>query len=126
MLDATWDDERAVWAIRTTTLELTADVVVDGSGVLTDPTYPAIEGLDRFEGALFHSGDWNHDHDLTGERVAVIGTGASAIQIVPEIQKRSRRLTVFQRTPGWVMPRNDRDITTPSGGCCAASRCCRS
>jgi cation diffusion facilitator CzcD-associated flavoprotein CzcO len=111
VLDARWDADRAVWEIRTTTLELTADVVVDGSGVLTDPTYPDIAGLDRFRGALFHSGDWNHDHDLTGERVAVIGTGASAIQIVPELQKRVGHLTVFQRTAGWVIPRNDRDVT---------------
>lgn len=111
VLEAAWDAERAVWAIRTTTLELTADVLVDGSGVLTDPTYPDIEGLDGFQGALFHSGAWDHDHDLTGERVAVIGTGASAIQIVPELQRRVRHLTVFQRTPGWVIPRNDRDVT---------------
>lgn len=111
VLDASWDEDRAVWSIRTTTLELTADVLIDGSGVLTDPTYPDIEGLDRFQGALFHSGDWNHDHDLTGARVAVIGTGASAIQIVPELQKRVAHLTVFQRTAGWVIPRNDRDVT---------------
>ena len=111
VLDARWDAERAVWVIRTTTLELTADILVDGSGVLTDPTYPDIPGLDRFQGALFHSGAWDHDHDLTGERVAVIGTGASAIQIVPELQKRVRHLTVFQRTAGWVIPRNDRDVS---------------
>jgi len=111
VLEARWDAEGALWHIRTTTLELTADVIVDGSGVLTDPTYPKISGLDRFEGTLFHSGAWNHDHDLAGERVAVIGTGASAIQIVPELQKRVASLTVFQRTPGWVIPRNDRDVT---------------
>ena len=111
VLDAAWDEEQSVWRIRSTTLELTADVLIDGSGVLTDPTYPDIPGLDRFQGALFHSGDWNHEHDLTGERVAVIGTGASAIQIVPELQKRVRHLTVFQRTPGWVIPRNDRDVS---------------
>jgi cation diffusion facilitator CzcD-associated flavoprotein CzcO len=65
VLDASWDAERAVWTIRTTTLEFTADVVIDGSGVLTDPTYPDIPGLEAFQGALFHSGDWNHEHDLT-------------------------------------------------------------
>ena len=111
VLDAAWNEEESVWRIRSTTLELTADVLIDGSGVLTDPTYPDIPGLDGFQGALFHSGDWNHEHDLTGERVAVIGTGASAIQIVPELQKRVRHLTVFQRTPGWVIPRNDRDVS---------------
>jgi cation diffusion facilitator CzcD-associated flavoprotein CzcO len=111
LLDATWDAERAVWILRTTTLQFTADVVVDGTGVLTDPVYPKIAGLDRFKGALFHSAAWDHEQDLGGKRVAVIGTGASAIQIVPEIQKQVDRLTVFQRTPGWVIPRNDRDVT---------------
>ncbi len=111
LLDATWDADRAVWTLRTTTMQFTADVVVDGTGVLTDPVYPAIEGLDRFRGTLFHSAAWDHEQDLRGKRVAVIGTGASAIQIVPEIQKQVDRLTVFQRTPGWVIPRNDRDVT---------------
>lgn len=111
VLEASWDAERAVWEIRTTTLEITADVLVDGTGVLADPTYPDIPGLRGFQGALFHSAAWNHEHDLGGERVAVIGTGASAIQIVPEIRQQAGQVTVFQRTPGWVIPRNDRDIT---------------
>ncbi len=111
LTDARWDAERCVWQLRTTTMQLTADVVVDGTGVLTDPVYPDIPGLDRFAGARFHSARWNHDEPLAGQRVAVIGTGASAIQIVPAIQPEVARLTVFQRTPGWVIPRNDRDVT---------------
>ncbi len=109
--DAAWDEANGRWRIRTTSLELTADVLVDGTGVLTDPTYPAIDGLERFKGAVFHSAAWDHEYDLTGKRVAVIGTGASAIQIVPAIQPQVGKLTVFQRTPGWVIPRNDRDVT---------------
>ena len=66
----------------------TADVVVAAPGPLSEPSIPALEGLDTFAGTTFHTADWNHDHDLTGRRVAVIGTGASAIQAVPEIQPR--------------------------------------
>lgn len=111
LLEARWDSERAVWDLRTTTRELTAQVVVDGSGVLGAPKLPGIRGLDGFRGALFHSARWNHDEPLDGKRVAVIGTGASAIQIVPAIRSHAAHVTVFQRTPGWVLPRNDRDVT---------------
>ncbi len=111
VLDASWDDGRQCWAIRTTTLALRADVVIDGSGILSEPATPDLPGLDRFAGTIFHSARWNHDHDLTGERVAVIGTGASAIQIVPSIQPKVAAMTIFQRTPGWVLPRADRDIS---------------
>ncbi len=111
VLDAAWDEQHQRWAIRTTTLDLTADAVIDGSGFLSSPTFPAIPGLDGFKGLVFHSARWDHEHDLAGKRVAVIGTGASAIQIVPSIQPKVAALTIFQRTPGWVIPRFDRDIT---------------
>jgi len=111
LLQARWDAERSAWMLRTSSARLSADVVVDGSGVLAEPSLPAIEGLERFRGALFHSARWNHERQLAGKRVAVIGTGASAIQIVPAIQPDVAHLTVFQRTPGWVLPRNDRDVT---------------
>jgi cation diffusion facilitator CzcD-associated flavoprotein CzcO len=110
LLEARWDEYRQRWSISTTDLELTADVLVDASGPLTEPQAPDIPGLESFGGTIFHSARWNHDHDLTGERVAVIGTGASSIQFVPEIQPRVAHLTVFQRTPGWVLPRFDRVI----------------
>jgi cation diffusion facilitator CzcD-associated flavoprotein CzcO len=78
---------------------------------LSEPSIPEIPGLDAFEGAVFHSAAWDHDHDLGGERVAVIGTGASAVQFVPRIQPEVGALRVFQRTPSWVMPDMDRPIS---------------
>jgi cation diffusion facilitator CzcD-associated flavoprotein CzcO len=108
---ADWDDEELRWRIETPNGGLTADVLINSGGALADPRIPAVPGLESFEGTYFHSAAWNHDHDLTGERVAVIGTGASAIQIVPQIQPRVSALTVFQRTPPWVMPHRDRPIS---------------
>jgi cation diffusion facilitator CzcD-associated flavoprotein CzcO len=84
-----------------------ADVVVSAMGGLHRPFQPEFPGLDRFEGVHFHSARWNHAHDLTGRRVAVIGSAASAIQIVPTIAERTAKLTLFQRTPNWILPRND-------------------
>ena len=80
---------------------------MSAAGGLTEPKLPAVPGLDRFAGTLFHSARWDHGHDLSGERVGVIGTGSTASQIVPEVQKQAARLTVFQRSPGWVLPRLD-------------------
>jgi cation diffusion facilitator CzcD-associated flavoprotein CzcO len=111
VLKASWQQARQCWQIRTTTRELTADVIIDGSGGLSDPAWPAIDGLAEFQGTICHSARWDHDADLSGKRVAVIGTGASAVQIVPAIQPEVAAMTVFQRTPGWVLPRMDRDIT---------------
>ncbi|QNS05725.1 flavin-containing monooxygenase [Streptomyces xanthii] len=108
---ARWDAEKLWWVVETTRGTLTADVVVSATGPLSDPKVPDIPGLDTFEGKVFHSARWDHDYDLRGKRVAVIGTGASAIQIVPAVQKQVGRLTLFQRTPPWVMPRADRNIT---------------
>ncbi len=105
---ARWEDESELWRIRTTAGELTAEVLVAGAGPLSDPKLPDFDGIDRFEGTIFHSARWNHEHVLDGERVAVIGTGASSIQIVAAIQPRVGRLHVFQRTPPWVMPHRDR------------------
>lgn len=86
------------------------DVLIAASGPLSRPAMPAIAGLDRFRGALFHSARWDHAYPLEGKRVAVIGTGASAVQFIPRIQARVARLHVFQRTPPWIMPRPDRAI----------------
>ncbi|MEV1022244.1 NAD(P)/FAD-dependent oxidoreductase [Streptomyces sp. NPDC050264] len=106
-----WDSERLWWEIETASGTLTADVVVSATGPLSDPKTPDIPGIDTFPGKVFHSAQWDHDYDLRGKRVAMIGTGASAIQIVPAIQKDVAELTLFQRTPPWVMPRADRAIT---------------
>ncbi|MFM8703017.1 MAG: flavin-containing monooxygenase [Planctomycetia bacterium] len=89
----------------------TADIVVAGVGGLHVPRVPDIPGLDRFEGPAFHSARWRHDVGLAGRRVAVIGTGASAIQIVPAIVDTVAKLLVFQRTPPWVLPRNDQPVS---------------
>src|SRR5947209_2051931 len=86
VLSAEWDEDRHRWEIETTGGEFTADVLISATGALADPAIPDLPGLDRFEGTVFHSARWRHDHDLAGRRVAVVGTGASAIQFVPEIQ----------------------------------------
>ncbi|MEX3101301.1 MULTISPECIES: NAD(P)/FAD-dependent oxidoreductase [unclassified Streptomyces] len=106
-----WNAERLCWDIETASGELSADMVVSATGPLSDPKTPDVPGLESFPGEVFHSARWNHDYDLRGKRVAVIGTGASAIQIVPAIQPLVSGLTLFQRTPAWVMPRVDRAIT---------------
>ncbi|MGO8904519.1 MAG: flavin-containing monooxygenase [Solirubrobacteraceae bacterium] len=108
---ARWETDVERWRIQTTGGELTADMLIAGTGPLSEPKLPDIEGIDSFQGTIFHSARWNHDHALEGERVAVIGTGASSIQIVPQIQPRVGRLHVFQRTPAWIVPRRDRPTT---------------
>lgn len=110
MLAARWAHDTRRWHVQTTHGEFTADVLITGTGALSEPSTPDIPGLDSFEGTVFHSARWQHSHDLAGERVAVIGTGASAIQFVPRIQPRVCSLTLFQRTPPWVIPRWDRDL----------------
>ena len=110
LLDATWDEEAARWHISTTRQSLDADVLVSCAGPLTEPIYPDVSGLDRFQGKMFHSNRWDAGQDLTGKRVALVGTGASGVQIIPAIQPLVKHLTVFQRTPGWVVPRPDRTI----------------
>jgi len=107
----TWDAEKLRWGIETGTGFLTADVIVSATGPLSDPKVPDIPGIDSFPGKVFHSARWDHDYDLRGKRVAMIGTGASAIQIVPAVQPEVAHLTLFQRTPPWVMPRVDRAIS---------------
>jgi cation diffusion facilitator CzcD-associated flavoprotein CzcO len=108
VLGATWDEAARRWEVRTNAGDFVADVVVSATGALSDPAIPPLPGLDRFEGTVFHSARWRHDHDLSGKRVAVVGTGASAIQFVPQIQPQVEHLTVFQRTPPWILPRWDR------------------
>jgi cation diffusion facilitator CzcD-associated flavoprotein CzcO len=107
---ATWLETERRWELETSDGVIRARVLVAGMGPLTEPRIPEIPGLDGFEGDVWHSARWNHDVDLTGKRVASIGTGASAIQYVPEIQPRVARLHVFQRTPPWVLPHTSRPI----------------
>jgi cation diffusion facilitator CzcD-associated flavoprotein CzcO len=109
---ARWDDAQQHWEIETSQGSYTARVLITGNGPLSDPALPDLPGLASFTGTAFHSARWRHDHHLAGQRVAVIGTGASAVQFVPEIAPRVASLTVFQRTAGWVMPRRSRRIST--------------
>jgi cation diffusion facilitator CzcD-associated flavoprotein CzcO len=108
VLDASWDDDRQRWRVSATSGLVEARFLIDTAGGLLDPVIPALPGLDCFAGTVFHSSRWRHDHDLRGRRVAVIGTGASAIQLVPAIADRVQRLVVVQRTAPWIIPRVDR------------------
>lgn len=106
-----WDDDIRRWHVATTSGDVfTARAVVSGSGGLHVPSVPEIPGADRFAGPAFHSAQWDHSCDLSGKRVAVIGTGASAIQFVPQIAKQAGQVYVFQRTPPWLNPRPDFEI----------------
>jgi len=97
-----------LWRVTTKSgREYTGDVVVSGLGGLHEPKYPDIEGLDKFAGTMFHSARWNHDASLEGKRIGIVGTGSSAVQIAPAVCERVARLTIFQRTPAWVLPRID-------------------
>jgi cation diffusion facilitator CzcD-associated flavoprotein CzcO len=96
--------------VTTTAGDVRAQILVSAAGALADPTYPDIPGLPDFAGTVMHSARWDDTHDLTGERVAVIGTGASAIQIVPAIQPDVASVTVYQRTPPWIVPRTDHPV----------------
>jgi cation diffusion facilitator CzcD-associated flavoprotein CzcO len=110
MLEAAWNDERRLWEVHTSAGDFTADILISGMGGLSEPALPELEGLDSFQGTTFHSAQWNHAHDLAGERVAVIGTGASAVQFVPEIQPEVGELQVYQRTAPWIVPRRNAKI----------------
>jgi len=105
-----WDEATARWHVRTSHGDMTCDVLVSAIGATAEPDEPDIPGLDTFAGHRFHSARWDWDHDLGGERVAVIGTGPAAAQFVPKIQPQTGRLLVFQRTPPWVIPHFDRPV----------------
>ncbi len=107
-----WDEARDLWHLRDAAgNHYTAQAVVSGMGALSIPSIPDLKGLDSFKGHAFHSQHWDHDYDLKGKRVAVIGTGASAIQFVPEIQPLVARLDLYQRTAPWILPKPDRAIS---------------
>ncbi|MEO8972812.1 MAG: NAD(P)/FAD-dependent oxidoreductase [Ktedonobacteraceae bacterium] len=110
LLDATWNEDAQRWHITTTQGQIIADILILGNGPLSEPSLPRIPGIERFEGTLFHSAQWNHDYDLTGKHVAVIGTGASSVQFIPRIQPLVGYLSLFQRTPPWIIPRRDHEI----------------
>jgi len=110
LLAATWVADAQRWELETTTGPLAARVLVAAPGLLSEPSTPDLPGFERFEGNAFHTADWDHSDDLTGKRVALIGAGATAVQVVPEIQPRVGRLHLFQRTPPWVIPHTDHPV----------------
>jgi cation diffusion facilitator CzcD-associated flavoprotein CzcO len=109
---ARWDEDRATWTILTSDgQQMVANVMITAVGLLDVPSEPDFPGLKNFPGPTFHSARWDHSFDPAGKRVAVIGTGSSAIQVVPAIAPVAERVDLFQREPGWVLPRGDRALT---------------
>jgi cyclohexanone monooxygenase len=112
ILETNWDDDRARWQLRSDTGEqFEADIVVSGLGVFTEPKYLDVPGLEDFEGTWFHSSRWDHNQDLAGKRIALIGTGASSVQILPKIAPAAEQLYLYQRQPGWILPKSDLPYT---------------
>jgi cation diffusion facilitator CzcD-associated flavoprotein CzcO len=110
VLAAEWDEGRRRWLAQTSVGDYAARVLVSATGPWSEPVVPDLPGLESFEGKVFHSSRWDHEHQLEGAKVAVIGSGASAVQFVPEIQPKVESLTVFQRTAHWVLPKADRPL----------------
>lgn len=111
MVCAKWREDEQRWLVQTTDGTISARFLVLATGFLEEVVLPKIPGIENFAGRIFHSSDWPDGYDGSGDRVAVIGTGASAVQIVPELQKKAALLTVFQRTPPWVLPKPNRPRT---------------
>ncbi|CAN5460190.1 NAD(P)/FAD-dependent oxidoreductase [soil metagenome] len=114
--DMTWDDARGLWVLETPTGAHTARVLVLACGRLADPLIPNIEGLSGFVGEMFHSARWDHDVDLVGKRVAIVGSGASAVQLMPRVAELAEHVIVFQRSAPYVVPRADRAYTDAERG----------
>lgn len=113
-----WDDRTARYQLRTATgEEHNFDVVISALGLLNVPRYPDWPGLTEFEGVAFHTSRWEHGHNLTGKRVAVVGTGSTAAQVVPAIAASAAQLYVFQRQPGWIEPKHERAFTPAERFC---------
>ncbi len=111
VVQARYDETLKLWQVKCRDgREFTARVLVSGMGGLSTPAYPQLPGVETFKGRAFHSAEWDHGYDLSGKRVAVVGTGASAIQFVPQVQKLAAQLDLYQRTPPWIMPKPDRAI----------------
>jgi cation diffusion facilitator CzcD-associated flavoprotein CzcO len=107
---ARWDDDEKTWRLDTSDGPLTADVLIAAHGFLSEPSIPHFDGIETFAGQVMHSAQWDPSYDVTGERVGVVGTGASAVQIVPEVHKQAASLSVFQRTAAWILPHRGRAI----------------
>lgn len=121
--EARWDDEANKWNTKVQVLggkdaeyaqsyTLSSDFLISAVGQLNYPQYPAIEGIDSFGGKMMHTARWDSSYDYSGKRIAVIGNGASAVQVIPEIAKTASSVVVFQRSPNWIIPRQDHPIST--------------
>jgi len=109
VLSADFDEQQGLWVIKTNQQQtILARILISGCGQLNRPAYPRLKGMDSFKGEVFHSAQWHHDYDLTGKKVAVVGTGASAIQFVPAIAAKVQQLNLFQRSAPYVIPKPDR------------------
>ncbi len=108
---ARWIEDDQQWEVTTDAGVLRSQFLISALGPLTEPVFPSIKGRESFKGPQMHSARWDDSVDLTGKRVAAIGTGASAIQFVPQVAKQALQLDVYQRTAPWVLPRTDRDTT---------------
>jgi 4-hydroxyacetophenone monooxygenase len=118
--EVVFDDASSTWRVQVASKDgrtetLVANAVISAVGQLNRPKWPEIPGRDRFKGISFHSTQWEHEHDLAGKRVLVIGTGASAFQFIPEIAKTAAKVTVFQRTPPWILPTPEYHADVPAG-----------
>ena len=110
LLGADWIADEQRWELETSTGPLAAKVLVAAPGLLSEPSTPSLPGIGRFQGRAFHTAEWDHSDDLSGKRVALIGAGATAVQVVPEIQPKVAKLHLFQRTPPWVIPHTDHPV----------------
>jgi len=121
--EARWDEQSNTWKTKVNRLgakdaefgkdyTITSEFLVSGVGQLNTPKYPDIPGLDSFKGKIIHSARWDWEYDLRNKRIGIVGNGASAAQIIPELAKVCEKLTIFQRTPNWVVPRQDKPIST--------------
>ena len=111
VVDASWNDAQSRWLVTTSKGTWSARVLIGALGPFSEPARPEIAGLDSFSGSVFHSAQWDHEHSAQGRRLAVIGTGASAVQFVPRLAPEAAHLTLFQRTPTWILPHPDRPIS---------------
>jgi len=116
LITAKWDEAKSIWNLETSKGLYQSKTVIFTTGPITEPSMPKLKGIETFKGEMFHSARWNHDYDLTGKRVAVIGTGASAIQFIPQIQPLVKELHIFQRTAPWILPKADMELNDVAKG----------
>ena len=116
LVSAKWDQDNSLWKLETSKGLYQTKTVMFTTGPITEPSLPKIKGIESFKSEMFHSARWNHDYDLKGKRIAVIGTGASAIQFIPQVQPLAKELIVFQRTAPWVLPKADMDLNDTAKG----------